>query len=392
MFPRLDYLEWISGRPEVAMHDLGLSDLRGDRDHEPEIVPEPLDGLDDPPVGASLEMQLAAEYGVDPDQVLLTPGASTANFVAVAAALDAESDDGDAEGDGEEPTAPRVLVEKPGYEPLVETPRALGARVDRFLRDGRYQLDPERARNAVTDDTRLVTVTNRHNPSGALAERDTLAAVADAAASHDARLLVDEVYAPFLSSATDAAGTSSGEPSVATALEDAGASAFGGPTAVGVENAVVTGSLTKFFGLGDVRVGWLVADAEFVSRARSVAYHVPGFADTSRALGMRALHNADRLAGERRELVAENSALLASFLDARDDVDGFVPEGSTFAFLDPEHADGDELAAAAWDEGVLVVPGRFFDDPERVRLSLGRTPGPGAAALDALGAVLDGLQ
>jgi aspartate/methionine/tyrosine aminotransferase len=375
MFPRLDYLEWISGRPEVAMYDLGSSDLRGDRDHEPEIVPEHLEGLDEPPVGASLEMQLAGEYGVDPDQVLLTPGASTANFVAAATALDGELEKGgpttDAETDTEAPE-PRVLVEKPGYEPLVKTPRALGAKVDRFLRDDEYRLNVERAGNAIVEDTRLVTVTNRHNPSGALAGRDTLAELAETVAAHDARVLVDEVYAPFQTEPTDGDGT-----------------AFGGPTAASLENSVVTGSLTKFFGLADVRVGWLIADADFVSHARSIAYHIPGFADTSRALGMRALYNLDTLTDRNRELVAENSALITSFLDARDDVEGCIPEGSTFAFLDPEHVDGDELAAAAWDEGVLVVPGRFFDDSERVRVSLGRSPESCSAALDTLGAVLD---
>ena len=378
MFPRLDYLEWISGRPEVAMHDLGSSDLRGNRDHEPEVVPEPLAGLDDPPVGASLEMQLAAEYGVDPDQVLLTPGASTANFVAAATALDAELAEGGPSMDDEDDEGmpePRVLVEKPAYEPLVETPRALGGNVDRFLRDDGYRLNPKRAANATVEDTRLVTVTNRHNPSGVLADRDTLVELADIAADYDARLLVDEVYAPFQTDPVDS------EPS-----------AFGAPTVADIDNTVVTGSLTKQFGLGDIRVGWLVADAEFVSRARSVAYHIPGFAGTSRALGMRALHNADRLAERSRETVAENASLLDSFLASRDDVDGFAPDGSTFAFLDPENADGDELAATAWDEGVLVVPGRFFDDPKRVRVSLGRSPESSAAALDALGAVLDGFR
>ncbi|WP_232688532.1 pyridoxal phosphate-dependent aminotransferase [Halobacterium zhouii] len=377
MFPRLEYLEWISGRPEVAMHDLGSSDLRGDRDHEPEAVPDPLVGLEDPPVGASLEMQLAAEYGVDPDQVLLTPGASTANFVAAAAALDAELEEGGPSMDDDDADTrdPRVLVEKPAYEPLVETPRALGGNVDRFLREDDYRLNPERAANATVENTRLVAATNRHNPSGVRSDRDTLLELADVAADCDARLLVDEVYAPYGSTPDESEST-----------------AFGAPTVADVENTVVTSSLTKFFGLGDLRVGWLVADAEFVSRARSVAHHIPGFAGTSRALGMRALHNKDTLVERSRDLAAENSAALDAFLDARDDVDGFVPEGSTFAFLDPENVDGDELAAAAWDEGVLVVPGRFFDDPERVRVSLGRTPESSTAALDALGVVLDSFR
>mgnify|MGYP000536634911 CR=1 FL=1 len=45
--------------------------------------------------------------------------------------------------------------------------------------------------------------------------------------------------------------------------------------------------------------------------------------------------------------------------------------------------------ALAWERGLLVVPGRFFDDPERIRVSLGLPPSEMAAALDALGGVLD---
>jgi aspartate/methionine/tyrosine aminotransferase len=365
MFPRLEYLEWISGRPEVALYDLASSDLRGDRGHEPEAVPTPLEGLDDPPRGATLETQIAGEYGVEPEQVLITPGATMANVIAAATALHLDPDE-----DAEEKQ--RVLVEKPSYEPLVKTPDALGAEVDRFLRGDVYRLDVERAANALTEWTELVTVTNRHNPSGSLAERETLADLADVASESDARLLVDEVYAPYVTNPRDGP--------------------FGGPTAVGLDNTVVTSSLTKFFGLDDLRIGWLVADREFVERARSVSMHFLGVADTSRALGRRALHNKDHLAARSRTLLVENTELFEEFLAERDDVEGFLAEGSTFAFLNPTNVDGNELAAAAWEEGVLVVPGRFFGEDERVRVSLGRNPSEVAPALDALGAVLDQFQ
>ncbi|NIB99383.1 pyridoxal phosphate-dependent aminotransferase [Halobacterium sp. R2-5] len=365
MFPRLDYLEWISGRPEVALYDLASSDLRGDRGHEPEAVPGPLEGLDDPPKGATVETQIAGAYGVHPDQVLVTAGATLANVVATATALGLDPDE-----DSDEKQ--RVLVEKPAYEPLVETPAALGAEVDRFLRGDVYRLDVERVENALTEQTELVTVTNRHNPSGSLTERETLADLANVASDAGARLLVDEVYAPYVTEERDGP--------------------FGGPTAAGLDNTVVTNSLTKFHGLGDLRIGWLVADREFVERARSVSHHFHGAAGTSRALARRALHNEAHLAERSRTLLAENTELLESFLAERDDVDGFVADGSTFAFLDPANAGGDELVEAAWDEGVLVVPGRFFDDEERVRVSLGRNPSEVASALDALRGVLDGFQ
>ncbi|MFB6219049.1 MAG: aminotransferase class I/II-fold pyridoxal phosphate-dependent enzyme [Halobacteriaceae archaeon] len=352
MFESIGYLEWMAGRPEAALYDLGTSALRGDRDHGREPLPGPVGDLDDPPAGVTLHTQLAAAYGVDPEQVVVTAGASHADFLAAAAAL--------SEADG------RVLVEKPGYEPLVRTPAALGAAVDRFVRPDGYRLDPDRVADAADDGTRLVAVTNRHNPSGRLADRETLAAAAAAARDADARLLVDEAYAAYLEAPT-------------------GGGPFGGVTAAGIDGAVVTDTLSKFPGLPELRVGWLVADAGFAETVRRVKHHVPAVADATVALAERVLH-AERVAAETRELLRANADLLGEFVADRPALDGEVH--TSYAFLDPPTG-GDELAAAAGEEGLLVVPGRFFDDAGRVRVSLGRDTEDCAAALGALGAVLD---
>lgn len=360
MFPSISYLDWWEGRPEAALYDLGSSDLRGDRGFQPSVMPEAVADLPDPPAGVTLKTLLATEYGVEPECVLVTSGASHANFLAMATALDGESGD-------------RVLVEKPGYEPLRRTPEAFGATVDRVLRVDDGGLDPERVEAALTDQTALVVVTNRHNPSGRLTDRETLAAVADVAQSVGARVLVDEVYAPYVTAEATTDGS------------------FGGVSGAGLDGVVVTGSLTKFHGLGDVRIGWLVADAEFVDAARRVERHVPTVAGTSVAMGARVVYGAETLAARSRPMVEANSELLAAFVDARPDLSGQVPDGSTFAFLEHDVADGDSIAEAAWEDGILVVPGRFFDEPSRVRVSLGRTPRDGEVALERLGTTLDRL-
>ena len=378
MFPPLSYLEWIVGRPGRATHDLGSSDLRP-VDPGDGVIPAALHDLPDPE--ASLEELLADEYGVGPENVLVTAGATHANFLVAAAAL--------GRCDADEPD---VLVEKPGYEPLVETPAGLGARVTRFVRPaGReYELDPDRAEAAMTEETALVTATNHHNPSGRITDREAISGLNRVAAEADAMLLVDEVYSP---------------------LGDGGADApLGGVSGARLSNTVVTNSLTKFYGLGDVRIGWLVADESFVERARSVKWHVPAVSGPSRRLAARALANADVLDRRSRDLAAENHALLAEFVEDRDDLSGFVSPGCTFAFpahertdggererreRDPrrgaERTDGDAVAEAAWKAGVLVVPGRFFDDDARFRLSVGRRTDAVRAGLDAFGDVLDDL-
>ncbi|MFW6003991.1 MAG: pyridoxal phosphate-dependent aminotransferase, partial [Halanaeroarchaeum sp.] len=268
-------------------------------------------------------------------------GATHANFLAYASALDADR-------------GTSVFVEDPAYQPLVETPRGLGAEVQRFERGADGTLDPTAIEAAVTDETALVTISNRHNPSGALSETDDLRQAADAAASRGAPLLVDEVYAPYVVDERDGP--------------------FGGPSAVSATNAVVTGSLTKFFGLGGLRIGWIVGPRDFVDRARTVAYHLPDVAGPSRALAGRALYSIDMLIDERRERVDTNHRSLAEFVARRSDLGGSVHDGATFAFLEPREAPAGEVFKAAWEEGVLVVPGEFYGVPERLRVSAGRAP------------------
>ncbi|UPV73988.1 pyridoxal phosphate-dependent aminotransferase [Halorussus limi] len=375
MFPDIAYLEWISGRPETAEYDLGSSDLRRAPAGADEVVPP---ALADVVAGeATLRERLAEIYGVAPENVLVTAGATHANFLAAATAVtgaEAAEEATEGDGDGAEPAStPRVLVEKPGYEPLLATPSAVGATVDRFLRraDDGYLLDPDRVAAATVENTALVTVSNRHNPSGRLTDRETLAETARLVGDADSTLLVDEVYAPFRA--------------------DPGDGPFGGPTAAGLPNTVVTNSLTKFFGFGGVRIGWLVADAGFVDRAHSVRHHVPAVAEPSRQLAGRALAAADQLADESRERIRANREALAEFVASREDLSGRVEPGCSYAFLDYDAADGDAVAEAAWNEGVLVVPGRFFDESDRFRVGAGGDPERVSAGLDRLGEVLDSL-
>ncbi|MFC4552550.1 MULTISPECIES: pyridoxal phosphate-dependent aminotransferase [Halorussus] len=432
MFPDIEYLDWIAGRPEAAEFDLGSSDLRRAPPEAGALAPPALASVPDPAPEETVETLVAEAYGVDAENVLVTAGATHANFLAAAAALRAE-ESSDADGD-DGPSRPRVLVEKPGYEPLRASPAGLGAKVDRFLRKPAddYALDVDRVDGAVTDDHALVTVTNRHNPSGRRVGRETLADVAGSVATAGASLLVDEVYASF--------GAEPADESLGT---EERTGPFGGPTAVGLPNTVVTNSLTKFLGFGGVRIGWLVADETFVADARRVAHHVPAVSEPSRRLARRALAAAADLGAESRERVRTNRRLLASFVDERDDLAGTVEAGCPFGFLahvdssdgdeppaeerprsteasrtegsasrdggtasdggsasaaEPTEAaadtgaSGDDVVEAAWEREVLVVPGRFFDDDDRFRVGVCGDPEEMREGLDRLGSALDDLS
>ncbi|PSQ08161.1 pyridoxal phosphate-dependent aminotransferase [Halobacteriales archaeon QS_6_71_20] len=404
MFPPLAYLRWIEGRPAAADHDLGSSDLRRTADGDPaDPVPARLAGLSPPDDDITLRESVAAEYGLDPSRVLLTAGATHAGFLAAATATDlareratpvdavdtARTADTTDAADAADPTTaadPWALVEAPGYEPLVETPRGAGSRVARFRRPGpTADLDPERVAAAAADlpgPLAHATVTNRHNPTGGMADRGRLAETAAVVDDHDGYLLVDEVYAPYTVDDDDAR-TGGGR--------DGAADAFGGPTAAGQPATVTIGSLTKFHGLGGLKIGWLTGPPAFIERARTVERHVPALSAPAAALARRFFAHRDALVADARDHCRWNHDLLAAFLAERDDLSGVVPPGSPFALLEHDRVDGDAVGEAAHDAGVLVVPGRFFGADEGVRVSLGRDPEACAAALDALGAVLDGL-
>ncbi|MCV5133065.1 aminotransferase class I/II-fold pyridoxal phosphate-dependent enzyme, partial [Escherichia coli] len=71
-----------------------------------------------------------------------------------------------------------MLIEHPTYEPLVATARYLGARVETFERraDAGFAIDPAEVERRVDERTRLVIITNLHNPSSAFTDAATLIA------------------------------------------------------------------------------------------------------------------------------------------------------------------------------------------------------------------------
>ena len=378
MLPRVEYIHWIQGRPERAAFDLGSSDLRDGHPEPNQVVPPALTDVADPDPDVGLGAQVAETYGVEESQVVVTAGASHAYVLAVAAALDAASgdEDTDAPASGAQLTPEGtdvVLVERPGYEPLRRVPEAMGATLHRFRRtpESGYALSPDRVAAAVEEDTALVVATNRHNPTGRLADRETLAAAASAARTAGSRLLVDEVYAPYTATARNGP--------------------FGGPTAAGLDGAVVVGSLTKFQGLGGLRIGWIVADEPFLGHVRNAFAYLPVRAAPSEALARRAFASREAIADRTRNRLRANHERLRTFVEGRDDVEGTVRAGSPFAFLAHESADGDAVVEAALARDLLVVPGRFFEDEDRFRVSLGGEPGEMDAALDVLGATLDAV-
>lgn len=303
-----------------------------------------------------LQKALATKCGVATENVVAATGTSMANFLAMAAILEP----------GDE-----VVVERPAYDPLVSAAAFLGADVKRFERrfEEGFRIDPNAVERAVTDRTRLIVITNMHNPSSVLIDNDTLAGLGEIARRIGARVLVDEVYLEAL-------------------FDEFPGSAFH----LGTE-FVATGSLTKAYGLSGLRCGWILAEPELANRIwrlNDLFANVP--AHPAECLSVIALKKLDAIAARTRALLERNRPLLNRFLDSRDDLETIRPGFGTVVAPKVRHGRVDELCSLLREKyETSVVPGVFFEMPDHIRIGIACDPEMLAGGLERLGAGLDEL-
>jgi len=304
---------------------------------------------------APLAQVIAARFGVDPACVVVPGGGcSFANHLAMAALL----------SPGDE-----VLVEDPTYELLVSTLGYLQADIRRFplgLETG-WRLDPDEVAAHLTPRTRLVVLTNLHNPSSALADEATIAAVAKAAAKVGAVVLVDEVYRELM-------------------FRDGRARTAFAPDG----NIVVTSSLTKAYGISGLRCGWVLAPAALAQRMRRLndlfgvlPPHV------SERMSVVAFSRLDDLRVRANAMIDQNKAAYREFLGDHPRLDQVVFDQGTTVFPRLTHGDADSLFDLLITRfETSIVPGRFFGRPDHIRVGLGGDPVMTRAGLERLASAL----
>jgi aspartate/methionine/tyrosine aminotransferase len=351
---RVEYLEWAK-RAKVRGAEVSLLDSGMDTPHSRlDLKLDEVLGTDLPLLGdRKVREGIASRYGIPSQEVLPVLGTSLGVFLAVASTLQI----GDV-----------ALVETPTYESLWKVPEAVGARVMRFSREMKngWAVDPDSVLAAWEEGTRLVVVSDLHNPSGRWVGDDALGALAGEVEERGAFLLVDEVYRDFRP----------GPPGTARAL---------GGTVIAVS------SLTKVYGLGGLRAGWILGPAEVVRRAEQLLnlVHVvdPG---PLQAFFRRGLAVADELRAEALVRAGEGWERVAAWCRGRDWPRITPPHGGIHAWAAlPPGTNGSEVAERLLeDHGVAVIPGRFFGDDSGIRLGFGAEPKALAAGLDALARVL----
>jgi aspartate/methionine/tyrosine aminotransferase len=303
---------------------------------------------------APLQQAIAKKCGVDPDCVVAAAGTSMANHLAMAAL----SDPGD-----------EVLLEQPTYELLTSTLLYLGAKIKRFSRSEEigYALDPAEVRRNISSKTKLIVLTNLHNPSSVLASDVVLREVGDLARSVGAHVLVDEVY-------LDAVYVDTPSPSIHLGPE-----------------FIVTTSLTKVYGLSGLRCGWILAQPDLARamwRLNDLFGSIP--AHPAELLSVVALENLDKIRQRARRIVDADRVALGEFLARHPSVSTPRAEFGTTAIVRLMNGDVEKfLARLRTEQETSVVPGQFFELPNHFRIGMGVDSEIFRQGLQNIGRVLD---
>jgi aspartate/methionine/tyrosine aminotransferase len=351
-------MHWAKTRPKVK-YDLALSGILNLPIAELNVKLSDLELHDVDAYGyRPLVEALARHRKVPPENVVtVSGGTSMANHLAMAALIE--------RGD-------EVLVEKPTYEPLLAVAEYLGAKIQRFPRsfESGFKIDVGELEKQITPQTRLIVLTNLHNPSSVLVEQETLRKIGELARTIGARVLVDEVY-----------------------LESMFNDAPGSTISLGPE-FVVTSSLTKGYGLSGLRCGWIFAEPELAKSIRRLDDIFDASApNVMERLSVLAIAQLPKITARARIILQTNRKTLNDFLHGRDHVEAVRTQFGTTSFPRLRNVDVAKLCVLLIDKyDTAVVPGQFFESPQHIRIGMCCEPENFSAGISRLDRALDELR
>lgn len=337
------YIDWARKNLVDAKFNLGRSGL-------PPLTPEEFDmDFSKLPVTVEnfaflreYENAIAERYGANPDGVVSANGSSHANMLAAMAFVKP--------GDN-------VVVEQPAYEPLITLFGYFGVEIRRLPRrpESGFIPDPDELAEIIDSRTRLVVLTNPHNPTAAFYGNDIALELAEVMASVDGYVLVDEIYLDYYFDNT--------------------------PTPAGMlaPNIVTTSSLTKVYGLGTFRAGWVMTAPETAAVIRrGIDYSIGNPSFPSCMLATLVFKNLAKFSAISRNKTETNRAVLKRFLDSTPEIECVMPAAGIVAFprIKSEKFDSLELFHYLLSKfETTIVPGRFFDGMnDHFRLCVGPPP------------------
>ncbi|MEA1941139.1 MAG: pyridoxal phosphate-dependent aminotransferase [Pseudomonadota bacterium] len=280
---------------------------------------------------------LARRYDVPRDRIISTTGATEGLHTVYRALLEA--------GD-------HVLIETPHFELFDSLAHSNGLAVDHFPRRAPdFAIDMDAFEAALTPRTRMVVVSDLHNPSSEPLPPEQLERLTQLADQRGFWLVVDEVYRDYGPAATRTSVAATRSP-----------------------NVITISSLTKIYGLSSVRCGWIIASGDTLASLRAFNdRYAFGVSKLGHAVAALVLENPEPFDAYVRDLIEQARPVIARYYDlwqAEKLVEGRLPAHGCISFprlvgIEDTHAFSDWLMTHC---DVIVAPGELFGMPGHVRI------------------------
>ncbi|HHV71723.1 MAG TPA: aminotransferase class I/II-fold pyridoxal phosphate-dependent enzyme [Clostridia bacterium] len=315
------------------------------------------------PGNARLRELISENYpGLKPEQIQVTTGASEAILLLMINLLEP----------GE-----NLVVQYPIYQSLFSLAESMKIEVKRWnLQDkNNFYWDVSDLKNLIDSKTKLIVINNPHSPTGSIMTLDQLQEIIRLAEKNGSFLLSDEVYYGLVYNQNDLL-----------------------PPAVTLsEQAISLGDMSKPYGLGGLRIGWLASHHKNLLAACSGLrdYTTMCSSAPSEFLAVIALENKNKILNRKISLARENLSLLEQFIQENGDILSWTkPKGGVSAF--PRY--NLDLDSVQFCEGLikrentLLLPGSVFGLEYHFRIGFGKGKKDFRAGLNKIGRYLDFLR
>ncbi len=247
-----------------------------------------------------------------------------------------------------------VAILDPGDEVIIPTPCFVSYQAEVILAGGvpveipskienNFQLDPDEIRAAITPRTKAIFIGYPSNPTGAVAERETLLEVAKIAEEHNLLIISDEIYDRLVYGF---------EHVCVPALDESIK-----------RRTILLGGFSKDYAMTGWRIGYACGPADLIKGlVRIHQYTIMSAPTTAQDAAVAALKSGNKYV---EEMVAEydrRRKLLVNGLN-RLGLQTFEPRGAFYAFPNIQASGMDDETFAETllkEEGVAVVPGNAF--------------------------------
>jgi len=266
----------------------------------------------------SLRELVVRDYGgMSEENVVITTGASEANFAIIASLIDSGN---------------HLIVEHPNYPSLYEVPASLGLKFDFFRLDFDEKFKPQldELEKLVKKNTKLVVLTHPNNPTGSALTLKELEKVIDLAESNNFHLLLDETYR---------------ELSHGDSLP---------PAATLSSNAISVTTMSKAYGLPGVRIGWAVADKKVIEDVVAVREQLTICNSViGEAIAENVLERKTSFLGNIRKKVIENLEILKTWFNEQSCLEWVPPSGGVVCF--PHYRGKTDRLAGSWPKNIGLL-------------------------------------